>query len=449
MTVAGRSSNTPTQLLRDPLDALWRVLSSPITGRILLILLALVILLGQIIPQLPVDIQDAPGAFARWSAGLPAFYRSEIGWMRATGLLTIYSSSGLRLLLGLTALALLISMIDELLATRRFLQSGDDISTTLEGEERYKWKWPGVQSTEVATGLRRDLLLRRYLVRLGEGEKLITLRAVRWPVSILAHQGALVLLLGLALNSSLGWQVRGLALPPEQNQPIGRGDYAIVLQHGIRATPAGEENIELFSLLHGDELLTKRVLSADRPLRYRNFSITQQAIGPLVTVRGESEAGQPLLLAAHPRTGEAGESLTLAFAAGQSERHFRVVGSGQVYRVALDDNLLHVDIYRKGETTPALSRELEDRDSAVLDGERVTFSQGHYVVLDVRSDPAWGTMMGGGLLALVGIALAFSCRPSKMLWRLRSVRSSVLVERVGVDPYEESSWPALKQAAEE
>ena len=448
MTVADRSSNTPTRLLRDPLDALWRVLCSRITGRILLLLLALLILLGQVIPQLPADVRDDPGALARWTADLPAFYRGQVDWMRATGLLTIYSSIGLRLLLGLTTLALLVSMVEELLKIRQFLQS-DDIPTTLEAEGRAEWKLTDVQLADIAANLRHDLLSRRYLVRLREEEKLATLWAIRWPASVPAHLGALVLLLGLVLNSGFGWQARDLALPPEQNQPVGRGDYTVALQYGKRATTTGLESVELLSLFHGDKLLTRRVLPVDRPFRYRNFSVTRQAIGPLITVRGESEDGQPLLLAGHPRMGEAGESLNLAFAHGQTDRYFRSVDSGQVYRVVLADGRLQVDIYRKGETTPALSRELEDGSSATLDGERVTFSLGQYVVLSVRSDPAWGTMLGGGLLALMGIALAFFCRPSEMLWRLRSVRSSVLVERLGLDPYEESSWPALEQTPEE
>jgi hypothetical protein len=442
MAIAGDASNQTSPLSRDPLDALWRVLCSPLTARGLLIALALFVILGQALPQLPADVAGDPGELARWTAELSPFFREQVGWMQPAGLLNVYDTVGLRLIVGLLALALLISTADGILSVRRFLHGEDDEAMD-PTESRGEWKLTETSLQDVAAGLRRDLLERRYLLSTQVEEKLIVLRAVRWPAYLLAHSGALVALFGLMLNVSFGWHTPSLALPPDQLQSVGRGDYTVKLEQGARTTTAGVENVELLSLFHAEELLTIGILSADRPLRYRNFSIVQQATGPLVHMRGETEDGAPLLLAPHPRTAEAGPSLDLAFAPGQTERYFRSAG-GQVYRVEWHDLELRVDVYRPGETSPAWSQTLQDGHEVAFAGERVRFSSGHYVVLDVRSDPAWGMMLGGALLALTGIALAFYCPRTRLLWRIRPVRSTLRIECLSAGPGSDGEWLTLK-----
>lgn len=438
-----RAIERRAQATFDLLDVIWRTLASAWTVRVLLAILALLLGLGQAIPQLPRGVAGDPGALARWTAGAPAGFQNHIGWMQATGLLNLYSAIGMRLLLGITMLAILVSAVDGVLSIRRFMR---DETAFPPGtvHEQGEWKLSGVELQSVVAGLREDMLARRYIVQSRGGEGQTTLRAVRWPAFALIYLGLLVLLFAFVLRIGLGWEATGLAMPPGEVQSLGHGKYAVTLEQGRLVTPPVNENVELFSLFHADVLLMRGLLSAEQPLHYRNFRISQQAVGSLVTVRGESERGEPLRLVSHPRSAESSESLNLAFAPGQTESYFRSVESGQTYVVRLSGDALEVDVYGRGDVAPAWSRVLEGDDRITFGEERLSFSPGHYVVLDVRSDPAQGASVGGGLLALVGAVLLPVCRPSRLVWRVQPVRTAVRVEYQGTEPLDTLTWPALE-----
>jgi len=184
--------------------------------------------------------------------------------------------------------------------------------------------------------------------------------------------------------------------------------------------------------------LRQAPLNAGQPIRAGGLSVQQTALGSLVTAY--CAGGR---LEAYPPQGDAAETLSLAFGPQETERYFRSLASGASYRVTLSGAGLQVEAYRRGDAAPALRQTLRDGDSIELDGERVIFSLGRYVILNVRQDPAWGGLAGGVLLALAGVGLSLFCRPGRVVCRLRQEGEDVLLTCAGECPAGLAECPAL------
>ena len=438
---AGHSpASLSAQALRDPLDALWRALRHPWAARILLLGLAGALLIGQLVPQMPPQATSDPAALSRWMADLPAFFRQQASWMRMLGLFDVWRAGWLRAWLALLALALLVTVADQIARLTNVARGG----AAAPAEPTASWRLHGTSLPHVVAALRAELCTRRYLPfggflpAGGEAASQAELRAARWPAAALAHLGAIVILGGLALDAAAGWQVAGLALAPAHLQALGHG-YELTL---MRLADGGP--VHFVALSRFGRPLGQRLLEAGRPAHFGAITVRQTSLGPLTIASASSASGEPATLEAHPRQGEPSATLELAFGPEQTERYFRSLTSGQAYRVALaGDGLLQVDAYRKRETLPAFSRTVRAGESIELEGETIQFSLSSYAVLDVRSDPAWPMMLGGALLALAGVGLSLICRPATLLWRLRAVGDMVEVELLGAPAEGGRPWLSL------
>lgn len=428
---AERPEEFPARALeRDLLTRLWRALVSPYAAALWSGLLAGCLLARALIPQMPAEFAADPAAAARWMAGLPAGLRAQSAWMHALRLFSIAQAPWFRALLALSAWNILIVLADSLWSIWRFWRAGEWPADKAP-RARHEWRRPGTAEDlqEALLRVRQELLLRRYMVFQAGGERETELRAVPWPAGVVGHLGALVIFLALVLNAGWGWRLPELALPPGEIVPLSRGDYSLRVEHlqvrgGDAAWPA--EQVTLFQRGHP---VFQGILTDNSPaLRHLALSIRLRSRGPLVRVSGTAPDGTPARLEAHPRVGEAGTTLSLAFAPGQSERYFRSLATGSVFRLQLADGKIHLEAYRAGEAAPALERDWERRGAVELDGERLFFELDHYVVLNIGYAPAGGMLWGGGLLAVAGILLSLMTPAGWQCWRFRTVRHVVVVQ---------------------
>lgn len=428
---AERPEEFPARALeRDLLTRLWRALVSPYAAALWSGLLAGCLLARALIPQMPAEFAADPAAAARWMASLPAGLRAQSAWMHALRLFSIAQAPWFRALLALSAWNILVVLADSLWSIWRFWRAGEWPAGKAP-RARHEWRRPGTAEDlqEALLRVRQELLLRRYMVFQAGGEREAELRAVPWPAGVVGHLGALVIFLALVLNAGWGWRLPELALPPGETVPLNRGEYSLRVEHlqvrsGDAAWPA-----EQVTLFQRGRPVFQGILTDNSPaLRHLALSIRLRSRGPLVRVSGTAPDGTPARLEAHPRVGEAGTTLSLAFAPGQSERYFRSLATGSVFRLQLADGKIHLEAYRAGETAPALERDWEGRGAVELDGERLFFELDHYVVLNIGYAPAGGMLWGGGLLAVAGILLSLMAPAGWQCWRFRTVRHVAIVQ---------------------
>ncbi|MGQ9667724.1 MAG: cytochrome c biogenesis protein ResB [Anaerolineae bacterium] len=424
----------PSQAIaRDPWTRVWRGLASPYTAALWSALLAGCLLLRALVPQMPAEIAVDPAAISRWMANLPAGLRAQAAWMHALGIFSVAQAPWFRALLALTAWGILIALADAVWAIWRFWRAGERPAEQ-RTRARREWRRPGTaeELQEAVERVRQELIVRRYLVFHVSGEREAELRAIPWPAGVAAHLGALVILLALAFNAGWGWRIPELALAPGEEISLGRGDYSLRVEHlqsqgGDKASPA--EQVMVFQ--RGRPVFQGILTEGAPTARHLALSIRLQTLGPLVRVAGTAPDGTPARLEAHPRVGEAGTSLNLAFAPGQSERYFRSLATGNVFRLQLADGNVHLEAYRAGETMPVVQRDWEGRGAVELDGERLFFEPYHYVVLGVQYAPANGMLWGGALLAAAGILLSLMAPAGWQCWRFHLVRNALVVQWEG------------------
>ncbi len=171
-----------TQSSRDIWRALWQVTTSDGVLVVLLLSIAAGLIITSWLPQEP---STDPAAYARWLSGTQARFGSATSTMQTLGLFTVTSSFLFRALLSLLAGCLLL----------RLTEHGD-------------WLWQNRETTSPWVDL--------------------------FP--LLAHAGALLLLLGLFLTHQWGWRIDELILQSgEQVALPGNGTW-VALSDDIRKT---------------------------------------------------------------------------------------------------------------------------------------------------------------------------------------------------------------------
>ncbi|RLC81034.1 MAG: hypothetical protein DRJ03_12990 [Chloroflexi bacterium] len=184
-----------SQAPRDPWRIIWRVVTGDGLPVILLLGLAAGLTLTAWLPQMP---PGDPIAYAQWLSGAQARFGEAAATMRALGLFTITRSLAFRALLALLSGCLLL----------RLIESGERLR---QGRKMFKpaGDWRALADASLADVL-DDLQSRRYRVLSAPP----LFQVDRWPWAelfpLLAHSGALLLLLGLLITHLWGWRVEGL-----------------------------------------------------------------------------------------------------------------------------------------------------------------------------------------------------------------------------------------------
>jgi len=441
---------------RDSLDALWRIASGNTTHLVLLALLALSLVLGSLLPQLPAADAVDPATANRWLSTTVTRCGTLGTLLRTVGLFDIAHAFWFRLLLALLAFHLLLSAVEAAqtawaaLSNRRRppLPSSDaphEASASLPPPLRKAVD--AVRSQLAASGLRVP----------GEQQEEETptgafLYADRARIGVLGPLlksiGALLLLLGMFVNSAWGWQTGDLLLAPEQEVALGR-DTGLRLRLA-QATHAASSGQLLF--LDGNGQAIARPLGIARPARYRGISVHQKDDGAALMVRGEDQAGQPLTL--HPLTAEgtAGDSVSLTFDQPQAERHLTVPDHNLALRIVAqtsasedeaDQVTFMLQVYQGGSSEPILETSIRESSVLEVDEARFEFRPARYTVLRVAHSPGLAGLSAGGLLILLGVTVPLIW-PALQVWaeliperRAVMVRLAGRAQGVGVDVEEE------------
>ena len=441
---------------RDSLDALWRIASGNTTHLVLLALLALSLVLGSLLPQLPAADAVDPATANRWLSTTVTRYGTLGTPLRAVGLFDIAHAFWFRLLLALLAFHLLLSAAEAAqtawaaLSNRRRppLPPSDtphEASASLPPPLRKAVD--AVRSQLAASGLRVP----------GEQQEEETptgafLYADRARIGVLGPLlrsiGALLLLLGLFINSVWGWQTADLLLAPEQEIALGH-DTGLRLRLEEAASTADSGQIVF---LDGSGQAITRSLGFAHPARSGGIGVHQKGEGPALMVIGRDETGQPISLQPLTAEGTAGDTVSLIFDQPQAERHITVPDHNLALRIvaqatASEDQAEEVtfmlQVYQGGSSEPILDTCIRESSVLEVDEARFELRPERYAMLRVAHSPGLAWLFAGGVLILLGVTMPLIW-PALQVWaELMPERRAVMVrlagraQGVGVDVEEE------------
>jgi hypothetical protein len=265
---------------------------------------------------------------------------------------------------------------------------------------------------------------------------------------LLGNVGALLLLLGLFINSAWGWQTGDLLLAPEQEIALGHGTgLGLRLAQATHAASSGQ-----LLFLDGSGQAVARPLGIARPARHSGISVHQKDDGPALMVRGEDQAGQPLTLHSLTAEGTAGDSVSLTFDQPQAERHLTVPDHNLALRIVAqtsasedqaDQVTFMLQVYQGGSSEPVLETSIRESSVLEVDEARLELRPERYAVLRVAYSPGLAWLFAGGLLILLGVTVPLTW-PALQVWaeliperRAVMVRLAGRAQGVGVDVEEE------------
>jgi hypothetical protein len=323
---------------RDPWRALWQHATDAQTLAVLLGLTGVLLSAAAVLPQVTAD---DPALRARQLFQAQAQFGSATATLQALGLLRLTRSAALRVALALLASCLALRLADG-------------------AEALWRLRRPGPR---------------------GERSTAASCAWLPAALSLAAHAGALLVLLGLLLTHLGGWRLEGVVLQPGERLALGHGTAWVALDaEGVR-------------LAHSPGL-TAHV----------------QERGPGVRVRARDAAGAPLPMLQTPEAQPAQE-LLLALrpdpTSGAREAQFAVPAAGLVVRLAPQANTeqaapLLVQAYRSPSGELASEERLAAGAGDVWVGDvRLEIAAAPYRVVAVAHSPGrWPGVIGLGLLAL-------------------------------------------------
>lgn len=415
MTATSGSPSRPAAWL----DRFWRFASS---GRLTLAfgaLLALTLALAVLFPQAPGGAE--PGELERWLTAAAARYRETGSLLRLLGVFTILQSFWLRLLSALLAYNLALRLADQLAALSRAWRPLDAPPPLRPGL--------AVAHVTVSAAAEPVLATVEELLRSRKGQ-LVTAAAPDGACvysrrgrpgaarGVLATAGLLLLLGGLFVNLTAGWQTAALPLTVHSSTPLSPANNLRIALDAVEGE--GAAATITVGLTWPDGRQERRRLGVYRPAHVGDLWIAALDARPtLAALAARAASGnRPLLLQSLAAEGQAGEELRTPFRQAQTEQAFAIPAHNLTFRVVSYDALpaqgvtgpvFLVEAYRGDDPTPILTQLIETEALLTLGDVTVNLQRDRYVVLAAAYLPGlalWG-LAGIALLAAAVLGVAW------------------------------------------
>jgi len=418
----------------EPFSLVWRFFAAPATLLILLALLAMVLVLSTLIPQIPPDVSANP---QHWLALQPELQSPSNDLAQTLGLYSIYDAFWFRLLLVLTGLALFVWAVESAELAWRAGQGHWTPSTlTLWGRDPLRYRLsmscaPALIEGQLGDclagcGYRTALVARSHGIATAPNWVANRRGALLWARP-LAFAALLLALLGLAIAAIWGWQSSQWQPAVGERLAVGHGTgYTVRLDAfepltGVEGQPDGGQYQSRITWLAGDQPVGQGLVGIGRPSTRGGLAVRQLGYVPDVTLRGVDQAGKPVLFQSGGVTSKAAEQVSLAF--GSSETQQVVVLPNQGFFLLLDlelasngaDPLLRLALLRSAEAEQQPLAVLRQSGAVSFDGFSLEVDLGYRPVVQVDYQPGMILVVAGIVLAVVALAVGW-LGGSRLVW---------------------------------
>jgi hypothetical protein len=434
---SGETDNTapkPSRQNQDLLSLAWRFFAAPQTLICLLGLVALALMLGTLLPQIPPEAMDDPQT---WLAMQPGTWSQIGGLTRTLGLHDLYRSPGLRLLLALTGLTLSVWLVDSAgLAWRASGPHSTQRATWLPAAYGY---WGGnalelradlPQSLEDTGSQAREHLAEQgfHSSRVAEQPALnlvVHKRALAlwaWP---LFYGAVLLVLAGLTLGAIWGWRTQDWQLWPGDSHAVGHGtSYELRLDAFDFLQDEDGRLLDYRShvtwLEEGASVGGGAVLSG-RPATSKGLVARAMGYTPVVRLHGRDSSGRAVMLQVNGEEPDSSGETTLTFPT-PSTQQFVLVGDDERL-VALSFQplsaegkpSLHVDFLGEDGAERQPLAVLHESGIVEIGDTRLEVMLAYRPILRVERRPGLSLVVGGAALAVLALAVAWLASP-RLLW---------------------------------
>jgi hypothetical protein len=420
---------------------LWRVFAAPQTLMVLVGLIALALILGTLVPQIPSQARGDPQA---WLAAQSGVFGPLTTLIQALRLYDLVHAFWFRLLLALAALCLLV----------RAVESGELAWRATAGN---RWTpaalalWGGhPPQARVTSPLPPETVQSRLDDVLGAAgygwadvpEAPVTTRGASRRALLLwaqplAYGALLAALAGLAILATWGWQsaawqpvpgesrtvsstVPGAALGPAQDTPtplqVRLDGFDLVLEDGQLRDSRSQ-----ITWLEGDVVFQQDTVGVGQPSTMRGVALRQMGYLPTIRLRGLDESGEPLVLQTPDQQFGGPDGVEIVFPSAEAQPVVLIPSHDLVLALSFEPlcagggPVVRVDLLRSGTIVPEPVGSLYESVSLHFDGLQVDLALVYRPLLRLDYRPGMGLVVGGSLLALIALAATWIAPPA-VVW---------------------------------
>jgi hypothetical protein len=455
------TTSSPSKQGLDLLSPVWRFFAAPQVLVTLLGLVALTLLLGTLIPQIPPEAMDDPET---WLAMQSGSWSRISGFVQTLGFHDLLHSPGFRLLLALAGLTLFVWLADSAALAWR--------ATGWNPRQRPSWSpeafgyWgrnalelsadsPGIlNSTESQTW--ESLVEQGFRVSRVSDQPLPNLVAHKRAPALWAfpvfHGALLAALAGLTVGAIWGWRTQDWQLLPGDNQAVGHGTpYVLRLDaFDLQLDETGrllDYRSHITWLEDGAEI-GKGVAISHRPLMFRGLTVRQPGYAPVVKLRGRDSAGRPVALQLGGEEPDSSADLTVTFPTPSTQQLILVDDDEQFVVLSFQPlsaegkPSLHLDLLGEDGTERQPLTILHESGSVEIGDMRLELELAYRPILRVERRPGPSLVVGGAALAVLALAVAWLASP-QLVWIALGDREEggTRVHVMALPPERGSRWP--------
>jgi cytochrome c biogenesis protein len=289
---------------------LWVLLTRMRVAVWLLLAMAVVCLVGSLLPQMPASARSDPDLRAIWLARAADKLGGRASAYHALGWFDIFHSAWFYLPLGLLMLNALICTLNRLrrlwkTLTQPRIDLPEALAERLPQQARFDASSP--ESTlEIA---RRALRKSGFALRPANGSSGLYAERGRWGLlgTLFVHLGLLLFLVVIGVRAGWAWRDEAIILPPTQEVPISHGqDFALRsdgFEVDVYPNGAPSDYRAYVTVLEDGEVIRSAAVRVNHPLHYRGvtlylYSVTGPADSPTVTLMAVHDPSYSIAIAA-------------------------------------------------------------------------------------------------------------------------------------------------------
>jgi cytochrome c biogenesis protein len=415
----------------DVIGRIWRFFTSVRLALVLILLLALAVLAGTMINQVPGSVIADKEAYAEWldrAEGKYGFFTPVFDFF---DLFNVYYTFWFRLLVALLVANIIVCTLNRwkgiwTTAFKTRVRMGDAFFQ----HSRYHATEVAQMPVEVAgERVRKAFGHARYRVKTEAGEGVVAVFADKHRFSrfgtFLSHLSLVLLLGGAVVGSLWGWRDDGFVVSEGTQRSVGRGtglsvyleEFTDIWDENAAGVPS---DFRSDVILYENGVEVKRdTIHVNEPMSYKGIRFFQSFYGQSAVIEVKNEAGDVLYADSVPlawQTRDGGRPIG-QFTLPESGLAVYVIGprSGENDPMVPAGQML-VEVWRGG--TQAAAENLTQGEPLEMAGLSFTFlRESRFTGLQVAKDPGVNIVWIAAALMVVGLAMLFYF-PPKRIWAL-------------------------------
>lgn len=433
------------------MGAVYRFLYSKLVGMLIILVFAVLVLLGTVIPQAPAGLAQDPQAYASYLETQRPRFGGWVGVLDFLGMFNMWSSVlfvSVALLLAASIIACTVHRLPQL--WQRAVEPKVHVTERFFDHARQRAAIPLPLGAEAgAERVAQDLRRHRFRIlpdEAGTDPEAGTISYYadknRWGPwgTVATHAGLVLVVAALLISASFGFQ-KNLPVTVGERVPVGEGSTLSVLAHSFSDSyyPDGRpaDYVADLSIYDGEVEVARQEVRVNSPLRYNGVRFHQSYFGIATQISVKDAQGVPVFEGGVPllwTSGDDQQSIGRVDLPEQGISVLVVTAASGARGSFLAPGQLQFEVYPTEQTEPIGTQIVSQGGSATIGDHEFTFHrEQQYTGIAVHRDPGAIWMWVASALMVVGMLLTFGLRHRRLWVRVHATSDGSLVRIASVE----------------